>query len=420
MVEVDTSMGAEQRDTIVIGGGQAGLAMSYLLTQQRRDHLVLEKGRQIGESWRGRWDSFTLVTPNWQLQLPGLPYQGDDPEGFLTRDEVVGYLERYAAMFEPPVRFGVEVTSLEKVGRNGGYRLRTSDHDYEASNVVVAAGTFQAPNVPSIAPKVPDAISQIHSSEYRNPDQVADGGVLVVGSGQSGCQIAQELDEAGRDVFLSTSGVGRVPRRYRGRDSVWWAHRLGLTDETVDDLDSLGERFGPNPHISGKNGGQDINLHEFARDGMTLLGHFEAIRGETAIFDNDLYQNLKAGDQMAATIRLEVDRYVESTGMDVPEEPVNEPQDGYEQEVITELDLSASGIATILWATGFTRDFSWIELPIFDDYGYPEQRQGVTNSPGLYFLGLHWLHSRKSGLFLGVAEDATHVAAHLAGETGNR
>lgn len=404
----------ERIETIIIGGGQAGLAMSYLLTQQDREHVILEKSRRVGESWRGRWDSFTLVTPNWQLQLPGHPYQGDDPEGFLARDEVVAYLEEYVSKFDPPLRFGVEVTTVEKNEAGAGYLIHTTDGVYEASNVVVAVGAFQFPDIPACSENAPEEIAQLHSSEYRNPEALPEGPVLVVGSGQSGCQIAQELNESGRQVYLCTGSAGRLPRRYRGRDGMWWAIRLGIVDQTVDELESPEERFDANPQISGKDGGQDINLHQFARDGIQLLGRLEDFQGRRAVVAPDLHQNLARADEMAAQFRKGVDKYVDKAGLDAPEESVVELQDGYKQDVTTELDLAEAEIKVILWATGFDWDFSWIEVPDFDEWGYPVQERGVTEHPGLYFLGLHYLHTLKSGLFLGVGEDAEHIAAHMA------
>ncbi len=404
----------EMINTIIIGGGQAGLAMSYLLTQQDRDHLVLEKQEQIGDSWRGLWDSFTLVTPNWQLKLPGYPYQGDEKDGFLTRDEVIDYLEDYTAHFEPPLRFGVEVTAVLPRNEGNGYLVQTTEGDYQAQNVVIAVGAFQSPAVPEFSRKAPEAVVQLHSSEYRNPAALPQGNVLVVGSGQSGCQIAQELQESGRQVYLCTGKAGRLPRRYRGKDSFWWVNRLGLFDQTVADLESPAERFAPNPQASGRDGGQDLNLHQFAREGIRLLGHLDDFQGQKAILADDLHKNLAVADRQAAQFIQGVDRYVQMAGLDAPVESVVELQDGYEQEVITELDLARAEISTIIWATGFAWDFSWIRLPIFDEWGYPVQDRGVTQYPGLYFLGLPWLHKRKSGLFLGVGEDAEHLAEHMA------
>lgn len=407
------SIQVERRETVIIGGGQAGLAMSYLLTQQGRDHVILEKRQRVGESWRRRWDSFALVTPNWQLQLPGHKYEGDDPDGFLARDQVVAYLEEYAASFDPPLRFGVEVTSVGQNADESGYLVHTPNKVYEAANVVVAVGTFQHPSIPPYADNVSGNVVQIHSSEYRNPEEVPDGAVLVVGSGQSGCQIAQELNESGHQVYLCTGSAGRLPRRYRGKDGLWWAVKLGIVDQTVDDLDSPEERFDANPQISGQGGGQDINLHQFARDGIVLLSRLQDLQGHKAFLGSNLHESLAAADKMVTQFRKGVDKYVEKTGLDVPEETVSEPQDGYEQEVIAELDLMDAGIDTILWATGYGWDYSWVNLPIFDEYGYPVQEQGVTAYPGLYFLGLHFLHKLKSGLFLGMGDDATHIAEHI-------
>ena len=407
------ALNAETIDTVIIGGGQSGLAMSYLLKQQDREHVVLEKRNRIGESWRHRWDSFTLVTPNWQLQLPGYPYQGENPDGFLSREEVVTYLEGYAGSFEPPVQFGTEVTGMEANGNGRGYLVRTPDTHFEANNVVAATGTFQSPNIPGCSENVPGIIRQLHSSDYRNPESLPDGNVLVVGSGQSGSQIARELHEDGRDVYLCVGRAGRLPRRYRGRDGMWWAVQLGILDETVDDLDSPAERFSANPVISGTNGGQDINLHQFARDGIRLLGHLNDIRDGCAVLADDLHDNLSAADQMADQIRQGVDTFIEKTGMDLPEEIVSEPQDGFDQEMIPELDLEKAGINTIIWATGYGWDYSWIRLPILDEFGYPVQERGVTDFPGLYLVGLHFLHTRKSGLFLGVGEDAEYIARHM-------
>lgn len=404
----------QQINSVIIGGSQAGLAMSYLLTQQEREHVVLEKQDRIGENWRRRWDSFTLVSPNWQLQLPGFPYQGDDPDGFLHRDEVVKYLEDYAANFDPPLRFGVEVTAVEQKKTGNGYLVRTTAGGYEAENVVVTVGTFQYPNIPAFSQNVPEEIVQLHSSGYRNPEALPAGAVLVVGSGQSGCQIAEELHEHGRQVYLCTGKGGRLPRRYRGKDGFWWADKLGILHQTIDDLDSPAERFAANPRVSGKDGGHDINLHQFARDGIVLLGHLEDVQGRQAILAPDLHQNLAMGDKMATQFRKGADKYVEKTGLDLPEESVSEPQDGYEVAEITKLDLAEAGISAIIWATGFDWDFSWIKLPVLDESGYPVTEQGVTAYPGLYFLGLHWLHTRKSGLFLGVGEDAQHISQHIA------
>lgn len=256
-------------------------------------------------------------------------------------------------------------------------------------------------------------IFPINSSESKYPYSIQAGGVLVVGSGQSGCQIAQELHKHGFPVTLCVGRAGRLPRRYRGKDGMWWAHTLGVTEQTVDELDSPAERFAANPHISGKDGGQDINLHQFARDGIRLLGHLDALQNDTLLLADDLHENLAAADQQADQLRQGVDQYIRKTGLDVPEESVNEPTDGFDQEQLRTFNLHDHQIRTIIWATGFDRDYSWIKLPIFDEWSYPIQNRGVTEVPGLYFLGLHWMYQLKSGLFLGVGDDAKYLADYI-------
>lgn len=408
----------EAVETVIVGGGQAGLTLSRLLAELGRDHVVLEASHELAHSWRSRWDSFHLVTPNWQLQLPGDEYDGDDPDGFLHRDEVVAHLEDYAAAFDPPVRLGVRATGVTRAADGTGLRVTTTDGVHEAANVVVATGTFQSPRVPAASRRLPADVHQLHSADYRNPHDLPDGGVLVVGAGQSGSQIARELHDSGRQVHLSVGSGGRLPRRYRGRDGMWWGLKLGMTHQTVDDLDSPAERFAANPRVSGQHGGSDVNLHAYARDGIDLLGRLEDVRDGRAVFGDNLHKDLAAADDMAARIRAGVDQYIAEAGLDLPEEEVHEPQDGYDVDPPATVDLADAGIDTVLWATGYQWDYSWVRLPVFDAYGYPVQERGVTAEPGLYFLGLHFLHQLKSGLFLGVGDDARHVAAHIAQRSG--
>lgn len=399
-------------DTIIIGAGQAGLAISYCLTQQNRPHVVLEKQR-IGEAWRsGKWDSFTLVSPNWTLQLPGFPHNGDDPDGYLTRDEVVQYLEDYARLFNPPVRTGVTVTSLRR--DTGRFMVETDNSLLHATNVVVATGAFQKPRIPTYASQIAPHIHQLHSSQYQRPHDLPPGAVLVVGSGQSGCQIAEELYQQGRKVYLCTGKAGRLPRRYRGRDVFQWVHELGLFDQTADKLHSPAERFDANPQLTGKDGGRSLNLHQFAQDGVTLLGHLQHASGAKLMIAGDLMENLASIDKMEAELKQGVNKYIQQSGLQVPEDHQPELRAGYECPIIMELDLDAAGITTILWASGYAVDFSWVQFPIFDDYGYPVHQRGVTAQPGLYFMGLLWLHNSKSSLFLGMGDDAEYIAAHIA------
>jgi len=405
----------EQIDTVVIGGGQAGLTASYYLTEEGREHVVLEKD-QPGERWRSKkWDSFTLVTPNRQLRLPGLEYEGDDPHGFATRDEVVQYIDDFVASFDPPLRLGVEAKAVEGAPSGNGLRIETDAGTLEASNVVIATGTFQRPRIPAFSQGISPRVTQLHSSLYRNPERLPSGAVLVVGSGQSGCQITEELYESGRKVYQSTGKAGRAPRRYRGKDFTWWLDNMGFVDKTVDQLDSPAERFDPNPAVTGKDGGHTLNLHQFALDGVTLLGHLEDGAGSKVRLADDLHKNLKAADKTAAQMKKGIDTFIEKSGIDAPQDDEPELSAGYDAEAITELDLDAEDVGTIIWAAGYDFDFDLVKLPIFDEFGYPVQDRGVTRVPGLYFLGLHWMYTVKSGLFVGIADDAAHVVEHIAG-----
>lgn len=402
----------ERTDTVVIGAGQAGLAVSYCLTQQQRQHVVLEKDR-IGEAWRsGKWDSFTLVSPNWTLRLPGFHYDGDDPDGYFTRDDVVQYLEDYVRLFDPPVQTGVTVTCVREAP--DGLLVETNRGDFIADDVIIATGPFQKPRIPDYAAQIAPHIHQLHSSQYRKPADLPPGAVLVVGSGQSGCQITDELCQQSRRVYLCTSKVRRLPRRYRGREIFSWIEALGMFDNAVDKLPSPAERFTPNPQLTGKDGGRSLNLHQFALDGVTLLGRLQHANGATLSITGDLMENLAAADKPDAEIRKAIDSYVEKNGLHVP--PEDHPpalRAGYDCEIITELDLDAAGITSIIWAAGYGFNFNWIQFPIFDEYGYPVHQRGVTNQPGLYFIGLQWLHNLKSGLFYGIGDDAEHISAHI-------
>jgi putative flavoprotein involved in K+ transport len=404
----------ERADVVVIGAGQAGLATSYHLKQRGLDHLLLEQER-VGESWRSqRWDSFCLVTPNWTVQLPGFPYEGPDPDGFMGRDEVVAHLDRYATLIDPPVRTGVPVTSV--AAGDGGFTVQAGGSRIEARAIVVATGSYRRPTLPPFAGQIPANIFQTHSSRYRNPSQLPDGAVLVVGTGQSGAQIAEELHEAGRRVFVSVSSCGRVPRRYRGKDIVWWGKLGGLYERTVDTLQSPAEKTACHPQNSGSRGGHDIYMRQLANEGVTLLGRIEAAADGVLEVAPDLGENLRKEDEFAEKILQQLDEAVAKMGMPLP---ADENPRGLGEEVADEknpirrLDLEAAGISAIVWATGYRPDFGFVDLPVFDDQGQPIQRQGVTPIPGLYFVGLEWLHTPKSGLLLGVGEDAEHIASTI-------
>lgn len=406
-------------DTIIIGAGQAGLATSHHLSRQGRAHLVLEQAGQAASSWRhGRWDSFTLVTPNWAFRLPGAEYDGPQPEEFMGRDEVVRRLEHYAAGM--PVQYGMRVTSvrrharMQKLTQAQAYTVETPDGHFEADNVVVATGLFQRPARHAVAQRLPSDLLQLHSSDYRNPAALPAGAVLVVGSSQSGAQIAEELRLSGRGVYLCVGSAGRAPRRYRGKDSSEWLDVLGLSERTVDRLPSPAAKFAANPHVVGKSGGGNLNLHQFARNGMVLLGRLtDAANGRIRLAP-DLHVNLAKADAFEAHFTGMVDAYIAANCLDIPPQALPQLKDGYAVRLREELDLREAGITTVIWAAGYAFDFGMVKLPVLDRDGYPVQQRGVTAYPGLYFVGLPWLHKQKSGLLSGVGDDAAHVAAHIA------
>jgi putative flavoprotein involved in K+ transport len=406
-------------DTVIVGGGQAGLAISYYLTQEGREHVALERAPTVADAWRNqRWDSFTLVTPNFQVRMPGAEYSGDDPYGFMSLAEVIEYFDNYIERFRLPVHCGVEVLSVEKVGDR--YVVRTSEKNYEAKNVVIATGLYQSPKIPPFSAEIPPSVLQLDSMKYKNPSTFPEGAVLVVGTGQSGAQIAQELYQSGRKVYLSIGSAGRVPRRYRGKDISDWFTRIGIFDTQVEELKSAADKFHPHPQISGKNGGQSLNLHQFARDGVILLGHVRNVHEGQLILAPDLKETLAAVDQFEIDALKKIDDYISRVGLAAPTENIPRLLDGYKDEEMTELNLQRVGISTVAWATGYAFDFSLVKLPVVDSDGYPIQKRGVTRYPGLYFLGLPWLYNRRSGILFGVGDDAAYLAAHIAARDSHR
>jgi len=350
--------------------------------------------------------------------MPGAEYSGDDPYGFMSLAEVIEYFDNYIERFRLPVHCGVEVFSVEKVGDR--YVVRTSEKNYEAGNVVVATGLYQSPKIPPFSVEIPPSVVQLHSMEYKNPSTLPEGAVLVVGTGQSGAQIAQELYQSGRKVYLSIGSAGRVPRRYRGKDISDWFTRIGIFDTKVEELKSAVDKFHPHPQISGKNGGQSLNLHQFARDGVILLGHVRDAHEGQLILAPDLQETLAAVDQFEIDALKKIDDYISRVGLAVPTENIPRFLAGYEQEEVTELNLQRLGISTVVWATGYAFDFSLVKLPVVDSDGYPIQKRGVTRYPGLYFLGLPWLYNRRSGILFGVGDDAAYLAAHIAARDSHR
>lgn len=401
----------ERVDTLVVGGGQAGVAMSEHLGQQGIEHLVLERGR-IAERWRtGRWDSLVANGPAWHDRFPNRKFAGDG-EGFPAKDEVAEYFADYARQIAAPLRTGVEVTRVTRIPGSDRFRAETSAGVIEARNVVAATGPFQRPLIPPLVPES-EGFAQLHSAAYRNPDQLAEGAVLVVGAGSSGVQIADELMQAGRKVYLAVGPHGRPPRTYRGRDYCWWLGVLGKWD-----LDT------PAPGtehvtiaVSGADGGKTIEFRALAHRGMTLLGRAEGYADGTMRFAPDLRDNILAGDANYLSVLDEADAWVIRNGADLPPEPearILPPDPACVTEPILSLDLKAAGVTTILWATGYGFDFGWLQVDTFDAQGRPLHSRGVSREPGVYFVGLPWQTRRGSSFIWGVWHDARFIADQIA------
>ena len=401
----------------VIGGGQAGLSISWYLTQSGVDHVVFEKER-AGHAWRAeRWDSFCLVTPNWQCQLPGFPYRGPDPHGFMLRDEIVSYMDDFVGSFSPPLREGVAVRHLRSDAQHG-FMLDTTDGIHFAEQVVVASGGYQIPIIPRCAERLPADMVQIHSSLYRNPRQLPEGAVLVVGSGQSGCQIAEDLHLAGRKVHLCVGDAPRVARRYRGKDVVEWLHLMGYYDLPVHEHPLReGVRDKTNHYVTGRDGGRDIDLRQRAREGMELYGRLLDVSGDNLLLADDLARCLDQADQVSESIKTSIDGFIAKQAIAAPEEARYRPLWTPPHER-AQLDYRAAGVASVVWCIGFRTDYSWIDLPLFNGRGNPSHVRGVTPVAGVYFLGLPWLYTWGSGRFSGVARDAEHLAEHIKTRIG--
>jgi putative flavoprotein involved in K+ transport len=403
-------MATDKAPLIVVGAGPAGLAVSYELQRAGIDHIVLERGR-VGQSWRDRWDSFCLVTPNWYTQLPGGAYAGEDPDGFMARDEVVTYLDEYAQSFAAPILDMVDVTALRCDAR-GGFVLDTSEGQMRTDGVVLATGAFQKQHRPPIA-DLPPGLVTLDVASYTNPSELPAGGVLVVGSGQTGCQIADELHRAGRAVTLACGKAGWAPRRVGGRDIVSWLVETPFLEQTLDDLPSPTARLAANFQTTGRDRGRDLNYRTLLADGVTLTGRLLGSSGSTIHFDCDLAESVAWGDARYADICNLVRTAASNRGESPPELP--EPPK-LEAKPVDE--IRTRDVAAVIFTSGYRPAYrEWVQLPeAFDDLGFPIQRDGAsTVVPGLYFVGTHFLRKRKSSTLFGMGEDAQIVARTIAG-----
>jgi putative flavoprotein involved in K+ transport len=404
----------EKIDTVVVGGGQAGLAMSYHLKRQEREHVVLERGR-AGESWRSeRWDSLMFQFPSSSIQLPGYAYETDRPDGYVPKDEIARFIERYASLIGAPLRCDHRVIALQPSAVSDRLQVDTTQGSLEARNVVVATGPFQAPHIPPFAASLPAEIFQVHSRDYRNPGQLPPGATLVVGSGASGCQIAEELLQAGRKVYLSVGRFHKTPRRYRGRDIYWWFEVLGIWFRPLElqpEVRNL--RF----VVTGVGGGHDIDLRRFASDGMNLLGRLRGFADGKLLIAPNLEESLAQGDAWYASLKTRMDDYAQRNGMGPddqrpPEYSTLSLPDWYRPA--SELDLKRAGVTSVVWCSGFRLDLAWVKLPVLNGAGEPRHHRGVTDWPGLYFLGLRRTYSVSSALLAGVGHDAAFLAENIA------
>lgn len=403
-------MSIQEVEVLVVGAGQAGVAMSEHLSERGISHLVLERDR-IAERWRtGRWDSLVANGPAWHDRFPGLEFDVD-ADAFASKDQVAEYFVRYAEKIQAPIRCGVEVTAVRRNVGRPGFRVETSDGTIGARYVVAATGPFQRPVIPTVVPD--DAgLHQIHSSSYRNPQQLPDGGVLVVGAGSSGVQIADELQKSGRQVYLAVGPHDRPPRSYRGRDFCWWLGVLGKWDAAAPALGAEHVTIA----VSGARGGHTVDFRALAAGGITLVGRAGAYNDGVMQFGADLRTNIDNGDANYLSLLDEADDYVARNGIDLPEEPearVLGPDPDCITDPILELNLAEAGITSIVWATGFAVDYSWMHVDAFDEKGRPTHQRGISTEPGVYFLGLPWQSRRGSSFIWGVWHDAKYIADHI-------
>jgi putative flavoprotein involved in K+ transport len=411
-------------DTLIVGAGQAGLGVSYFLQRDIRKHIICERGR-IGESWLSqRWDSFKLNTPSFMNALPGLPYDGAERDGFWRRDELVSYFQRYVEHFQLPVRTGVAVVSIERAEGEEHFIVKTktegqTEETVLSRSIVIASGIQQTPKYPSTYSRIPRHITQLHTADYRSASALPPGAIVIVGSGQSGCQIAEDLLSAGRTVYLCTSKVGRVPRRYRGRDILEWWIDMKFIDATFASLEDKAISRAPQPQVSGLGQyGHTVSLQQLARQGAVILGRLLDSERGALVLSDEAVAHVRYADEFSQRQKNNVDAYLAKAGITPPpleDDPADAPDPQAEcVSPLRRLDLGEAKVSTIIWATGFTADFSWIHLPVLDAKGMPIHQRGISSVQGLYFIGFPWLTSRKSGIIYGVDEDARYIADAIA------
>ncbi|WP_170394028.1 flavin-containing monooxygenase [Ruegeria arenilitoris] len=405
-------MSIEKTDTLVVGGGQAGIALSEHLGNNDVPHIILEKNR-TAEAWRtGRWDALVANGPCWHDRFPSLQFNGDDPDAFVPKDRVAEYLVEYAEMVNAPIREGVEALNAERLPGEGGFRVKTTAGEIHAKRIVAATGAFQHPVIPPIVPETA-GVEQLHSFYYKNPEQLPEGAVMVVGAGSSGAQIADELNRAGRKVFLSVGPHDRPPRRYRSRDNVWWLGVLGLWDMAAQKPGTEHVTIS----VSGANGGHTMDFRRLGNEGVTLTGMTKSFENGILSFADDLQRNVAAGDANYLEMLDMADAYIARTGIDLPEEPEARERFADPDSLtnpLTSVDFAKEDITTIIWATGFRQDFSWIKADAFDAKGAPIHQRGVSVEPDIYFLGLPWQSRRGSTFIWGVWHDAKYIADQIA------
>ncbi len=395
-------------EVIIVGSGQAGMSMSYHLKKANTSHLVIEKNNEIAYNWKNeRWDEFCLVTPNWQCQLPGHHYSGDDPDGFMVKNEIVDYLQSYFDSFKPPVVFNSIVNSITKV--DGLFHIETQCGDnknsYTADQVVLACGSYHQTFILPAAQHMPKSITHIHSRDYKNAESLPEGEVMVVGTGQSGAQIAEDLHLNGKQVHLCVGNAPRVNRRYRGKDVVQWLEDMSYYDTTIDKHpDGANAPHSTNHYVTGRDGGRDLNLRIFAEQGMKLYGQLGEVKHGIASFLNDLEKHLDDADSSAKRITDKIEEYIQFCNIEAPED--NNVHSNYLPKYPSKLDMNTSKVTTVVWATGFKMNYDWVKLPAFDERGLPVEKRGVSNVDGLYFLGLNWMNTWGSGRFFHVGRDA--------------